>query len=131
MTPHRAPLPSRAEVDAALTALTAETGRTPSVLALATRLQVANTTFRRNFPNVCAELARPASTPQTSQRAADAYTQVKVDNDRLRRANRDLTHQLDLALAAIQRLSIDNNRLRTALHQAAAVTPLPRRPPPS
>ncbi|MFI1414978.1 hypothetical protein ACH4Y0_34365 [Streptomyces sp. NPDC020707] len=46
--------------------------------------------------------------------AADTYTALKTDNARLRRDQRDLAQQLDLALAAIQRLSIDNDRLRTA-----------------
>ncbi|MFC7912111.1 hypothetical protein ACWDRX_34925 [Streptomyces nigra] len=63
MTAHRRPLPSLAEVRAICDALAAKTGRTPSVLALATRLGLANTTFRRNFPQVCDELAGAARTP--------------------------------------------------------------------
>ncbi|WP_331750430.1 MULTISPECIES: hypothetical protein [unclassified Streptomyces] len=127
MTAHRRLLPAQADVCAARDALTAETGRPPSVLALATRLGLANTTFRRNFPTVCAELSAVARSGDGGP-AADAYTTVKTDNARLRRENRDLKRELDLAIAATQRLSTDNDRLRTALHDARAVTPLHRRP---
>ncbi|MFK0258661.1 hypothetical protein [Streptomyces sp. NPDC090445] len=127
MSAHRRPLPGLADVHDAIDRLTAETGRSPSVLALATRLGLANTTFRRNFPGICTELS---DTPGTAggTAAADAYGKVKADNARLRRDNRDLAEQLELAIAAIQRLTIDNDRLQTALHDARAVTPLPRRP---
>ncbi|MEU3742503.1 hypothetical protein AB0E78_36260 [Streptomyces sp. NPDC032198] len=127
MTGYRRLLPGRADVQAAIYILTAETGRTPSVLALATHLGLANTTFRRNFPDTCAELSATARASNGAQ-DADAYTRLKTDNARLRRENRDLTAELDLAIAAIQRLSTDNERLRTALHDARAVTPLHRRP---
>ncbi|MGW2089883.1 hypothetical protein, partial [Streptomyces sp. NPDC001880] len=76
---------------------------------------LANTTFRRKPPT-------PGST-----NGADAYTELKTDNARLRRDKRELAAQLEVAIAAIQRLSIDNEHLRAALHEARAVTPLPRR----
>ncbi|MEU5289390.1 hypothetical protein AB0G97_36145 [Streptomyces sp. NPDC020755] len=126
MTTHRRPLPAQADVRAAVGSLIAETGRPPSVLALATRLGLANTTFRRNYPDICAELAEQAS-PPASARAANAFAKATADNARLRRANRDLAEQLELATAVIQRLSIDNHQLREALHQAREVTALPRR----
>ncbi|MBA4864060.1 hypothetical protein H1V43_22420 [Streptomyces sp. PSKA54] len=122
MIPHRRPLPSRQDVLNAIDTITAETGRAQSVLALATRLRVANTTFRRNYPDICDELPRPPGTPRSSS-AADAFSRLKADNDRLRRTNRDLTEQLDLAVAAIQRLSIDKDRLRTALNDAVRHPP--------
>ncbi|MFD4478325.1 hypothetical protein ACFWPU_19780 [Streptomyces sp. NPDC058471] len=124
MTGYRRLLPGRADVQAAIYILTTETGRTPSVLALATHLGLANTTFRRNFPDTCAELS---ATARASNGAQDADARLKTDNARLRRENRDLTAELGLAIAAIQRLSTDNDRLRTALHAARAVTPLHRR----
>jgi AraC-like DNA-binding protein len=125
MTAHRQPLPSQADVRAAIDALTDEAGRTPSVLALANRLGLANTTFRRNFPDVCARLTQPR--PATGA-VANAFTALKTENARLRRDKRDLAQQLDLAIAAIQRLSIDNDRLRTALHEASSITRLAPRP---
>jgi hypothetical protein len=118
-------LPTDADVRAAINTARAETGRTPSVLALAGRLGLANSTFRRNFPDVVAELAatpRPAATTA----AADAFAALQADNARLRRAHRDMAEHLDLAVAAIQRLSIDNDRLRAALDVAQHVTRLPR-----
>lgn len=125
MTAHRRPLPSRADVQAAIDTLTAEAGRTPSVLALATRLGLANTTFRRNFPDVCTELS--TAPPARSAAGADAYNRLKTDNARLQRDKRDLAAQLEVAIAVIQRLSIDNETLRRALHTARAVPTLPRR----
>jgi hypothetical protein len=118
-------LPTDADVRAAINTARAETGRTPSVLALAGRLGLANSTFRRNFPDVVAALAatpRPAATTA----AADAFAALQADNARLRRAHRDMAEHLDLAVAAIQRLSIDNDRLRAALDVAQHVTRLPR-----
>lgn len=102
------------------------TGRAPSVLALATSLGLANTTFRRNFPDVCAQLAVSPPTPGSTN-GADAYTGLKTGNARLRRDKRELAAQTEVAIAAIQGLSIDNEHLRAALHEARAVTALPRR----
>ncbi|MET7543613.1 hypothetical protein [Streptomyces sp. NPDC005349] len=91
------------------------------MLAPAAPLGIANTTFRRNFPDTCAELADTARNAASS--GGDAYNRIKVENARLRREKRDLAHQLELALAAVPCLSTDNDRLRTALHEAQAVTP--------
>lgn len=126
--PHHVPLPTEAQVRAAIDAARIETGRTPSALALATRLGLANTTFRRNFPHVCAELAH---TPRAAADIGglDAYTQLQEDNARLRRRNRELTEHVELAVATIQRLAIDNSRLHTALAEAQQVTHLPRAVP--
>ncbi len=86
---------------------------------------MANTTFRRNFPDVCAELAStPRAAPGTG--ALDGYTRLQEDNARLRRQNRELTEHVELAVATIQRLTIDNSRLHTALAEAQQVTRLPR-----
>jgi hypothetical protein len=123
-------LPTREAVHAAIDTLTHATGRPPSVLALATHLDVANTTFRRNFPDIVDRFAAPLPAHRRNRRAENAHSRIKADNDRLRAANRDLTQQLDLAINAIQRLSIDNDRLRTALHAAQTITTLPRRPGP-
>ncbi|MEV5200507.1 hypothetical protein [Streptomyces sp. NPDC053720] len=94
-------------------------------MSLATRLGLANTTFRRNFPDVYVELS--IAPPTGSAVGADAYSRLKTDNARLQRDKRDLAEQLVVAIAAIQRLSVDNETLRDALHTARAVTTLPRR----
>ena len=122
------PLPTEAQVRAAIDAARIETGRTPSALALATRLGLANTTVRRNFPDVCAELARtPRAAADTG--ALDTYTRLQEDNARLRRRNRELTEHVEIAVATIQRLTIDNSRRHTALAEAQQVTRLPRAVP--
>ncbi|MGW4729590.1 hypothetical protein ACWEQC_10470 [Streptomyces shenzhenensis] len=60
----------------------------------------------------------------------NAYSSLKAGNARLRRDKRELAEQLELALAANQRLSVGNARLRTALNEARAVSVLPRRSSP-
>ncbi|MGV9362053.1 hypothetical protein [Amycolatopsis sp. NPDC003731] len=121
-------MPTEAQVRAAIDAARGETGRTPSALALATRLGLANTTFRRNFPDVCAELARTPRTAADSG-ALDAYTRLQEDNARLRRRVRELAEHVELAVATIQRLAIDNSRLHNALAEAHQVKRLPRAAP--
>ncbi|MFC5855117.1 hypothetical protein ACFPZI_26040 [Streptomyces chlorus] len=39
---------------------TEETGQRPGVLALARQFSMSNTTFRRHFPDITREIARPA-----------------------------------------------------------------------
>ncbi|MFG3370318.1 hypothetical protein ACIPWY_39540 [Streptomyces sp. NPDC090032] len=114
-----APPVGRADVQPAIDTLTAESGRTPSVLLLATRLGPVGTAFRRNFPDVCAELSIAA--PTGSAVGADACSRQKTDNARLQRDKRDLAAQLKVAIAVIQRLSADNETLRDALPTARTI----------
>ncbi|MFE3901759.1 hypothetical protein ACFXPY_15805 [Streptomyces sp. NPDC059153] len=67
----------------------AETGRTPSVLAVARRPGIANTTFRRHYPHLCEEIAAAARRSPATDAAEGAYAKLVTDNARLRRANRD------------------------------------------
>jgi hypothetical protein len=63
-------MPGDHDVHAMLAQMRAEAGDggpEPSVLALARRLEMANTTFRRNYPAVVAELTRPAATRNSSR----------------------------------------------------------------
>ncbi|WP_125787168.1 hypothetical protein [Amycolatopsis sp. WAC 01375] len=76
-----------------------EAGRSPSTLAVATRLGLANTTFRRNFPDIVAEFAVAKTTAADSAVAADAFTALRKDNARLRLANQEHTEHLELATA--------------------------------
>lgn len=111
-------------IDEAIERLGAAAGRTPSVLTLARHLGLANTTFRRRYPDIVDRLraSGPAST-------APAIGPLKVDSDivRLRQRNRELAEDLTLAVSSIQRLSIDNRSLRRQLDAATAVTHLPRK----
>jgi hypothetical protein len=69
---------------------------------------LANTTFRRNFPDIAAELARQAAerrqTPPPSR-----YDQLQQTAAQLRQENRELRGQLELAYAVIQRITLENS----------------------
>jgi len=67
-----------------------------------------------------ARRAANTSTPHpTEPRQQD---QLQAHNAELRRAVQELTAQLDVAIANIQRLSIDNHQLRQELETATMVT---------
>lgn len=115
--------PDTASIDAAIEHLECATGRVPSVLTLARHLGLANTTFRRRYPDIVVRLrTSPLTAPDIEPR------QVDSDVTRLRQRNRELSDTLALAVSSIQRLSIDNRSLRQQLEEATAVTHLPRRP---
>ncbi|GAA3949861.1 hypothetical protein Aau02nite_36770 [Amorphoplanes auranticolor] len=83
---------TEADVRTALNALREEnaaTGRRPSVLVLAQRLGMANTTLRRRFPAICIELATSPATDQAACSAVDSttLTSLRQENTRLRRDN--------------------------------------------
>ena len=125
---------TEADVRIALNALredAAATGhRRPSVLALARRLGLANTTLRRRFPAICVELATgPAGKGQAAHTAVDSTTLVglRQASAQLRRDNENLAANLEVAIANIQRLTLQTHDLREALEHAHGVTRLPRR----
>ena len=93
-----------------------------SVLALARRVGLANTTFRRRFPDITARIVAEESqapTPSPDSTAATTDSEAK-----LRERNRDLQENLALAIAAIQRLTRENQGLRQQLEAARVVTPI-------
>lgn len=125
----RTGLPSVEDVQLAVTELTEVTGKSPTVLALASRFGLANTTFRRNFPDIAAGLAHQrAAGPASADAAISRFDQLKADNDKLRRDNHELAEHLDLAVANIQRLALESHRLRQQLETATKVTHIDRRP---
>jgi hypothetical protein len=95
-------------------------------LALAARVGLGNTTFRRRFPEIADEIAThrrpPAHTPAPA--GPSPYDTLVARNAKLRRSNRELTAQLKLAAAQIQYLAIRNDRLSRALEEHSAVTRL-------
>ena len=133
----RPTIPARDEVLTALAQLQADaqnTGRQPAALALARRLGLANTTFRRNFPDIAAELAGQAAARQQTPPPPSRYDQLQQTSARLRQENRQLREQLELAAAVIQRITLENQRLRQELEAAGKVTPISsraKRPRPS
>lgn len=102
-----------------------DNGKRPSVLALASRLGLSNTTFRRHFPQHAKEISgtrfRPGH-PDEADTQPGPYEILAARNARLRRANRTLTGNLKLAAAQIQRLGTENARLREALEASSNIT---------
>jgi predicted ArsR family transcriptional regulator len=104
-------------------------GQRPSVLGLATRLGLTNTTFRRHFPDLASQISTARAAPAQSaglQHRPSPHDTLTARNAKLRRANRTLTQQLQLAAAHIQRLGIDNARLRGELEASSNVTRIDR-----
>ncbi len=124
----RVDLPAEHAVRAVMAVLLDEAaaqGATPTVVALAKRLGLANSTFWRHFPDIATELRATVRTPNPDLPASPA-TRRLVDleqrNAELTRDNRQLTEHLDLAVANLQRLTLDNHRLRQALEAASKIT---------
>jgi transposase-like protein len=121
-------LPSEPQVRQAFTDLVEQScrsGRRPSVLALARQFGLTNTTFRRHYPEIVKELGEIRRTPtidNTDSPAATEHARTIARNAKLRRDNRQLRQQLDLAAANIARLAIDNHQLRQQLEQAQRIT---------
>ena len=106
-----------------------DNGNRPSVLALATRLGMSNTTFRRHFPQQTKEISEARSRreqPAGAETRPSPYEVLIARNARLRRANQTLTGNLRLAAAQIQRLGIENAQLREALEASSNVTRIGR-----
>lgn len=123
-------VPTEQQARQALAELTAETesaGRRPTVIGLARRLGMANPTFWRHFPDIAEEVRATAraQTPGPGAPGAGPCRELEKKNAALRRANADLTEHLDLAVANIQRLALENHQLRGELEAATKVTPLP------
>lgn len=124
----RSPLPTHDEVQEAITALTQATGKPPSTLALAKHLVIPNTTFRRQFPHITAGLNNARLTelaPQDDQHSSP-YKQLQKQNAQLRRELEELHTHLRIAAANIQRLTLENHRLRRERDEASRVTPITR-----
>jgi len=123
-----ADIPAETQVRRVLDAYLAEchdNGKRPSVLALAGKLGMSNTTFRRHFPQHAKEVSEARSRPEHPDEAdaqPSPYDVLAARNARLRRVNRMLTGNLKLAAAQIQRLGMENARLREALETSSNVS---------
>lgn len=127
-----ADIPAQHTADRALERYLAEcrdNGRRPSVLTLAAKLGMSDTTFRRHFPGQVRKISGLRREPDPDSRTGagtgpSPYEQLTARNAKLRRANRILTQNLHLAAAQVQRLSFDNARLREELQSTASITPI-------
>ncbi|MCX4461535.1 hypothetical protein OOK58_02425 [Streptomyces sp. NBC_01728] len=106
-----------------------ETNKQPSVLMLARRLDLTNTTFRRRYPDIAREIADHRAAPTTPRSGPTAHDRLVARNAKLRRHNRELTTQLALAAAQIQNLALRNERLQEALEETSNVTSISSRAP--
>lgn len=122
----RTDLPSEARVRAALTRLrqtATETGKRPTVLALAREFGLSNTTFRRHFPDIARDIAEAArASAPTAVTPVSHYDLLVARNAKLKRRNKELTAHLTLAAARIQQVTLDNQRLKQQLEAATGVT---------
>jgi hypothetical protein len=127
-----ADVPAEARVHCVLNEYLSEchgNGKRPSVLALAARLGMSNTTFRRHFPEQAKEISEARSTPEPragAETRPSPHEVLVARNARLRRANHTLTGNLRLAAAQVQRLGIENARLREALEASSNITRIDR-----
>ena len=124
----RVDLPDDHAVRTTMTALLDEAaaqGTTPTVVALAKRLGLTNSTFWRHFPDIANELRTTVRVPNPDVPASPAarrFAELEQRNAELTRDNRQLTEHLDLAVANLQRLTLDNHQMRQALESAGKVT---------
>ncbi|MGW5442706.1 hypothetical protein [Streptomyces asiaticus] len=99
-----------------------ETNTAPSVLMLARRLGLTNTTFRRRYPEIAREIADHRAAPTTLRSGPTERDKLVARNAKLRRRNRDLAAQLTLAAAQVQFLALQAARLEAALEASAKIT---------
>ena len=117
--------PERATVHAAINELRQQAESAlarVSVLAVAKRVGLANTTFRRRFPDITEQIT--AGEYDDLRSSADSTASIKDTEAKLRQRNRDLQENLELAIAASQRLTRENRGLRQQLEAARVVTPI-------
>jgi AcrR family transcriptional regulator len=120
-------MPTASAIAAATEAMIADaaaSGRRPTVSELARRLGLTNTTFWRHFPDIAAQIAA-----QGRASTSTPTTPIDSPQDRqhaLAQENQDLRANLALAIAHIQRLTIENEQLRIAVEDHAQVVRLPR-----
>ena len=122
------PLPTAETVAEALQDLARQTkftGRRVSVSGLARRLGLPNTTLRRHYPDVIDEMGT-ATPPSHPGRRNSHDEELRQTANRLRNENRDLRTHLDIAIAHIQRLTIENDQLRRQAETAGHIRRIPR-----
>lgn len=121
-------LPSAATVRQAPAEMsTPDQVRRPTVVALARRLGMSNTTFWRHFPDIAQQVAdarrsTPARSPKHASPEEPEAAQQTIT--RLRDERALLTRDLETAVARIRDLTIENKALRQQLESTAGVATL-------
>lgn len=127
----RTELPAEQQVRAVLAQMRAEAaagGPAPSVLALARRLSLSNTTFWRHYRDIATGI-RHAAHADTAladgpSRHPTRSAELAAENARLRLERDHLAGQVEAALGHLRRLATDNARLRRDLEEARGITSL-------
>jgi hypothetical protein len=127
----RAELPAEQQVREVLAQMRAEAaagGPVPSVLALARRLGLSNTTFWRHYRGIATEIRQAAHADTAPADGPSKHpsrsTELAAENARLRLERDRLAGQVEAALGHLRRLAIDNARLRRHLEEARGITSL-------
>jgi hypothetical protein len=126
------PLPTNDEVRQAMDLVlreSAQTGRRPTITAVERRLDIAHSTFYRNYPELIdwfkQQVQRRNATRQGEMGAAQGDPARVVA--RLRRENEDLRRLTSLYAEAIRQLTLDYAELEAQVNAQAGVTSLDTR----
>ncbi len=126
----RVDLPSIEQIERAKASMLAdahETGQRATVTALAKLLNLSNATFWRYFPDKAREIAAHGRAERTEPKATNKIQQMEEQLAALKRANRDTVAHLQIAVANIQRLTIENQQLRDRLESLSNVRHIDRK----
>lgn len=116
--------PTNDQINAAITELANTHGRPPAALTVARHLNIPYTTFRRRYPHILTQLDTSRASTATEQQPTRLVT-LQTENAALKQQRQSLNDHLEIAVANIRRLSIENNQLRAALEQATNIPHLP------
>lgn len=119
-------LPDEVALRSAIADMTTADDQPPTVVALARRLGLSNSTFWRHFPELAQEVADARRTAQGRAPApavADDQGAERVIA-RLRTENAHLASNLEAAVARIRDLTLENRALRDELENVTGVSKL-------
>lgn len=128
----RVHLPSEDRVRSVLDEVAEQRGsKQPTVVAVANHLGLSNATFWRHFPQIAREIAEQRRTaihtvrdsPPGPSDTEGAGPDAEIAH--LRRRNRELADHLEVAIAHLQRLTIENDTHREELEHTRNVARLP------
>jgi AcrR family transcriptional regulator len=124
------PLPTEAQVRTAATELlnaaAAGSGR-PTATALAAHLGISRPQLYRHYQPLVDELLDAAAASTRHARRGRIVCNHEEELARLRRANGELHHHVQVYEEIIRQLTVDNTRLRSQLDQHAGVVDLTAR----
>ncbi|MBA74085.1 MAG: hypothetical protein CMO30_02175 [Tistrella sp.] len=107
-------LPTVAQIDDALTVLRSGSDRPVSTSGLAAHLGLSNATFWRHFPAIAQRVSDERRAALRGPKRSVSEAEPRGDAEaKLRRDIAALRGQLDLAVAHIQRLTLENEALRS------------------